>query len=190
MKKILVSRAVFPDVVERLARYFDVESNQEDRIFSPAELALKLADKDGVFVAGDRVDSAVIAAAPRLRVVANMAVGYNNLDIDAFNRANVLGTNTPDVLNETTADLGWALMMAAARRMSEGERWLRAGRWDRWSYDLLTGSDIYGSTLGVIGMGRIGRPLHAVPRASACASSITTARAWRPRSNANSMPST
>jgi glyoxylate/hydroxypyruvate/2-ketogluconate reductase len=157
VKKILVSRAIFPDVLERLARHFEVESNQEDRILTPAELGAKLADKDGLFVAGDRINEAVLAGAPRLRVVANMAVGYNNFDMDALNRANVLGTNTPDVLNETTADLGWALMMAAARRMSEGERLLRAGKWDRWAYDMLTGSDVYGSTLGVIGMGRIGQ---------------------------------
>ena len=157
VKKILVSRAVFPDVIERLKRHFDVETNQEDRRLTREELAVKLVDKDGMFVAGDRIDAEVLAAAPRLRVVANMAVGYNNFDIDAFNRASVLGTNTPDVLNETTADLGWALMMAAARRMSEGERFLRAGKWDRWAYDMLMGSDVYGSTLGVIGMGRIGQ---------------------------------
>ena len=157
MKKILVARAVFPDVIDRLARYFDVESNQADQIFNRTELAAKLADKDGAFVAGDRVDASVLEAAPRLRVISNMAVGFNNFDMDAFNRAGVLGTNTPDVLNETTADMGWALMMAAARRMSESERWLREGKWDRWSYDMLTGVDIYGSTLGIIGMGRIGQ---------------------------------
>lgn len=157
VKKILVARAVFPEVIDRLGRYFDVESNQADHIFTSAELGAKLADKDGAFVAGERIDASILSAAPRLRVVSNMAVGYNNFDIDAFNRAGVLGTNTPDVLNETTADMGWALMMAAARRMSESERWLRTGAWDRWAYDMLTGVDIHGSTLGVIGMGRIGQ---------------------------------
>ena len=157
MKKILVARAVFPEVIERFAQYFDVESNQADQIFTRAELGAKLADKDGAFVAGDVIDASVLAAAPRLRAVANMAVGFNNFDIAAFNRAGVLGTNTPDVLNETTADMGWALMMAAARRMSESERWLRTGAWDRWAYDQLMGSDIYGSTLGIVGMGRIGQ---------------------------------
>jgi lactate dehydrogenase-like 2-hydroxyacid dehydrogenase len=88
-----------------------------------------------------------------------MAVGYNNFDMAAFNAANVLGTNTPDVLNESTADFGWALMMAAARRIAESEHWLRAGHWQKWSYDGFLGVDLYGSTLGVIGMGRIGQAL-------------------------------
>jgi len=82
-----------------------------------------------------------------------MAVGYNNFDMAAFNAANVLGTNTPDVLNESTADFGWALMMAAARRIAESEHWLRAGQWQKWAYDGFLGTDVYGSTLGVIGMG-------------------------------------
>jgi lactate dehydrogenase-like 2-hydroxyacid dehydrogenase len=88
-----------------------------------------------------------------------MAVGYNNFDMAAFTAANVLGTNTPDVLNESTADFGWALMMAAARRIAESEHWLRAGKWQKWAYDGFLGSDLYGSTLGVIGMGRIGQAL-------------------------------
>ncbi|KAB0659816.1 2-hydroxyacid dehydrogenase, partial [Burkholderia diffusa] len=122
-------------------------------------LAARLADKDGALTAGDPVGAAALAAAPRLRVVSNMAVGYNNFDMAAFNAANVLGTNTPDVLNESTADFGWALMMAAARRIAESEHWLRAGHWKKWAYDGFLGSDIYGSTLGVIGMGRIGQAL-------------------------------
>jgi lactate dehydrogenase-like 2-hydroxyacid dehydrogenase len=88
-----------------------------------------------------------------------MAVGYNNFDMAAFNAANVLGTNTPDVLNESTADFGWALMMAAARRIAESEHWLRAGEWRKWSFDSFLGSDIHGATLGVIGMGRIGQAI-------------------------------
>jgi lactate dehydrogenase-like 2-hydroxyacid dehydrogenase len=88
-----------------------------------------------------------------------MAVGYNNFDMAAFNAANVLGTNTPDVLNETTADFGWALMMAAARRVTESEHYLRAGNWQKWSFDMFLGADVHGATLGVIGMGRIGQAL-------------------------------
>jgi glyoxylate/hydroxypyruvate/2-ketogluconate reductase len=105
------------------------------------------------------VDDKVLQGAPQLKVVSNMAVGYNNFDMAAFNAHNVLGTNTPDVLNETTADFGWALMMAAARRVAESEHYLRAGKWQKWSYDSFLGSDVYGSTLGVIGMGRIGQAL-------------------------------
>lgn len=88
-----------------------------------------------------------------------MAVGYNNFDMAAFDAANVLATNTPDVLNETTADFGWALMMAAARRIAESEHWLRAGRWQKWSFDSFLGADLHGTTLGVIGMGRIGQAI-------------------------------
>ncbi|VWC01515.1 2-hydroxyacid dehydrogenase [Burkholderia lata] len=158
MQKILVARPIFPDVIERLKQYFDVDWNNGDALARDV-LAARLADKDGALTAGDPVGAAELAAAPRLRVVANMAVGYNNFDMAAFNAANVLGTNTPDVLNESTADFGWALMMAAARRIAESEHWLRAGHWQKWAYDGFLGSDIYGSTLGVIGMGRIGQAL-------------------------------
>ncbi|HIC7208752.1 2-hydroxyacid dehydrogenase [Burkholderia stabilis] len=158
MQKILVARPIFPDVIERLKQYFEVDWNNGDALTADA-LAARLADKDGALTAGDPVGAAALAAAPRLRVVANMAVGYNNFDMAAFNAANVLGTNTPDVLNESTADFGWALMMAAARRIAESEHWLRAGHWQKWAYDGFLGSDIYGSTLGVIGMGRIGQAL-------------------------------
>ncbi|KVD44316.1 D-glycerate dehydrogenase [Burkholderia sp. MSMB1459WGS] len=158
MQKILVARPIFPDVIERLEQYFEVDWNDGD-VLTPDALAARLADKDGALTAGDPVGAATLAAAPRLRVVANMAVGYNNFDMAAFNAANVLGTNTPDVLNESTADFGWALMMAAARRIAESEHWLRAGHWQKWAYDGFLGADIYGSTLGVIGMGRIGQAL-------------------------------
>jgi glyoxylate/hydroxypyruvate/2-ketogluconate reductase len=158
MQKILVARPIFPDVIERLKQYFDVDWNNGD-VLSADEFTRRLADKDGALTAGDPVGASVLAAAPRLRAVANMAVGYNNFDMAAFNAANVLGTNTPDVLNESTADFGWALMMAAARRIAESEHWLRAGHWNKWAYDGFLGSDIYGSTLGVIGMGRIGQAL-------------------------------
>ncbi|WP_396330094.1 2-hydroxyacid dehydrogenase [Burkholderia anthina] len=158
MQKILVARPIFPDVIERLKQYFEVDWNNGDALAADV-LAARLADKDGALTAGDPVGAATLAAAPRLRVVSNMAVGYNNFDMAAFNAANVLGTNTPDVLNESTADFGWALMMAAARRIAESEHWLRAGHWQKWAYDGFLGSDIYGSTLGVIGMGRIGQAL-------------------------------
>ncbi|MBF3911571.1 D-glycerate dehydrogenase, partial [Burkholderia pseudomallei] len=120
MQKILVARPIFPDVIERLKQYFDVDWNDGDAL-APDALKARLADKDGALTAGDMIDASVLAAAPRLRVVSNMAVGYNNFDIGAFDAAHVLGTNTPDVLTETTADFGWALMMAAARRITESE---------------------------------------------------------------------
>ncbi|WP_321886697.1 2-hydroxyacid dehydrogenase [Paraburkholderia bannensis] len=158
MQKILVARPIFPDVIDRLKQYFDVDWNNGETLSADA-LKARLADKDGALTMGDPVDAAVLAAAPRLRVVSNMAVGYNNFDMAAFNASNVLGTNTPDVLNETTADFGWALMMAAARRVTESEHYLRAGKWQKWSFDMFLGADIHGATLGVIGMGRIGQAL-------------------------------
>jgi len=88
-----------------------------------------------------------------------MAVGYNNLDVPALTAAGIVATNTPDVLTETTADFGWALLMATARRVTESEHYLRAGKWERWSYDMLVGVDVHGSTLGILGMGRIGQGL-------------------------------
>ncbi|MDE2287652.1 MAG: D-glycerate dehydrogenase [Burkholderiales bacterium] len=158
--KVLVARAVFPEVVERLAQYFEVESNPRDEIWSPAELVARLHDKQGVMTtASERIDAEVLAGAPNLRAACNMAVGYNNFDIPAMSTAGVMATNTPDVLNETTADFGWALLMATARRITESERWLRAGHWRKWAYDMFLGADIHGATLGIIGMGRIGQAL-------------------------------
>ncbi|MGI4858164.1 MAG: 2-hydroxyacid dehydrogenase [Janthinobacterium lividum] len=156
-QKILVTRAIFPDVIDRLRTHFDVETNDLGRPFTPAELLERIADKTGLMVMGDPISAEAVAAAPALRAVCNMAVGYNNLDLAALNARGILATNTPDVLNETTADFAWALLMATARRVTEAEHYLRAGKWQAWQYDMLTGTDVFGSTLGVIGMGRIGQ---------------------------------
>ena len=156
--KILVSRAVFPEVIARLEQHFEVEHNQADETWSKEQFAQKLGDKSGAFTTGgERIDDALLAAAPHLKICANMAVGYNNFDLPAMTARKVLGTNTPDVLTETTADFGFALLMAAARRVTESEHFLRAGKWQRWSYDMFAGSDVYGTTLGILGMGRIGQ---------------------------------
>ena len=156
--KILVARAVFPQIIELLQQHFEVEANQADETWSKAQLAERLRDKDGAFTTGsDRIDAEVLAACPKLKICANMAVGYNNFDIDAMTAAGVLATNAPDVLTETTADFGFALMMAAARRVTESEHYLRAGKWNKWSYDMFAGADIHGATLGILGMGRIGQ---------------------------------
>ena len=156
--KILVARAVFPEVIARLQQHFEVEANQTDETWTKAQLTDKLRDKAGAFTTGtDRIDAEVLAACPQLKICANMAVGYNNFDLDAMTARGVLGTNTPDVLTETTADFGFALMMATARRMTESEHYLRAGKWTKWSYNMFAGSDIHGATLGILGMGRIGQ---------------------------------
>ncbi|MDM0046369.1 D-glycerate dehydrogenase [Variovorax dokdonensis] len=156
--KILVARAIFPETIEKLKTHFEVESNQADETWSPSQLADRLKDKAGAFTTGtERIDGALLDGCPHLRICANMAVGYNNFDVDAMTAHGVLATNAPDVLTETTADFGFALLMATARRVTESEHFLRAGKWTKWSYDMFAGSDIHGSTLGIIGMGRIGQ---------------------------------
>jgi gluconate 2-dehydrogenase len=155
--KILIARAVFPETVEKLRAHFDVEDNPADELWTKAQFAAKLADKVGAFTTSQPVDAETLATAPHLKICANMAVGFNNFDVAAMTARGVLGTNTPDVLTETTADFGFALVMAIARRMTESERFLRAGKWDRWRYDMFTGPEVHGSTLGILGMGRIGQ---------------------------------
>jgi len=156
--KILVARSIFPETIARLEMHFDVESNQNDESWSKARLIEKLQGKIGAFTTGsERIDAEVLDACPDLKICANMAVGYNNFDIEAMTARGVLGTNAPDVLTETTADFGFALLMATARRIAESEHFLRAGKWEKWSYDMFAGSDIHGTTLGIIGMGRIGQ---------------------------------
>jgi gluconate 2-dehydrogenase len=158
--RVLVARAVFPDVVERLRAHFDVEDNPADTIYTPAELSAHLQGRQGAFTAGsDRIDAALLDAHPQLRVVCNMAVGYNNIDVAACTARGVLATNTPEVLTETTADFGFALMMATARRITESEHFLRRGAWTKWSYDMFSGCDVHGATLGILGMGRIGQAI-------------------------------
>jgi len=155
---ILVARAIFPETLARLAQHFEVEANPDDTIWTKAQLIEHLQGKVGAFTTGsERVDAEVLAACPQLRIVANMAVGYNNFDVDAMTAAGVLGTNAPDVLTETTADFGFALLMATARRVTESEHFLRAGLWTKWSYDMFAGAEVHGSTLGILGMGRIGQ---------------------------------
>jgi glyoxylate/hydroxypyruvate/2-ketogluconate reductase len=156
--KVLVARAIFPDIVEQLRQHFDVDDNQSDAMWSREQLLVKIHDKVGIFTTGaERIDADLLDSAPQLKICANMAVGYNNFDLPAMTARKVLGTNTPDVLTETTADFGFALLMAAARRVAESEHFLRAGKWQRWSYDMFSGADVHGTTLGILGMGRIGQ---------------------------------
>jgi gluconate 2-dehydrogenase len=157
---ILVTRSIFAEVLEQLSQHFDVESNQDDVIWSPQELAQHLQGKVGVFMTGsERVNADLLTQCPQLKLCANMSVGYNNFDLSAMTAAGVLGTNAPDVLTETTADFGFALLLATARRVTESEHFLRAGKWTRWSYDLFAGAEVHGTTLGIVGMGRIGQAI-------------------------------
>ena len=157
--KILVARAIFPEALAKLEESFEVRSNQADQIFTPEELQKELSEVVGALVAGsERIDANALAHAGGLKVVANISVGYNNFDVPAITAAGVMATNTPDVLTDTTADFGFALLMATARRITESEHWVRAGHWDKWSIvNNPLGMDLHHSTVGIIGMGRIGQ---------------------------------
>lgn len=154
--RIVVTRRVFAEVLDRLQAY-EVLDNQADVEFEPAQLQARMRDAHAVIAtATDRIDAAFIESAQRLRVVANIAVGYNNIDLAACQQRGIVVTNTPDVLTDTTADLGFALLLATARRVTEAEAWLRSGQWKRWELDQLLGLDVHHTTLGIVGMGRIG----------------------------------
>lgn len=156
--RILVTREVFQEQLDDLARHFDVTSNQSDVPFTPEQLVRQLADKDGaVITLTDRIDEVLLAGCPRLKAVCNIAVGYNNIDVAACSARGVMATNTPGVLDDATADFTWALMLASARRLTEAEAYLRAGRWERWRLKQFLGRDVHHATLGILGMGRIGR---------------------------------
>jgi gluconate 2-dehydrogenase len=157
---ILIARRIFPAVAERLAAHFDVETNDDDTLWSREELVQRLQGKQGVFVTtGESIDAALVAACPDLKAVCSMAVGYNNIDVAACHARGITVTNAPDVLTETTADFGFALMMAAARRIPESEHFLRRGEWTKWAPDFFVGADVHGATLGILGMGRIGQAI-------------------------------
>ncbi|MBU3589685.1 D-glycerate dehydrogenase [Polynucleobacter sp. 80A-SIGWE] len=157
--KILVARAIFPEALAKLEESYEVHSNQSDKILTPEELQKALSVVEGALVAGsERIDAVALAQAKNLKVVANISVGYNNFDVPAITAAGVMATNTPDVLTDTTADFGFALLMATARRITESEHWVRAGKWDQWSIvNNPLGMDLHHSTVGIIGMGRIGQ---------------------------------
>jgi len=158
--RVWVARPLFDDIIGRLREHFDVDAESDDRVWSALEIGRKLCDKDGaVLGVSDPVDAVSIAQAPRLRAVANVAVGTDNLDLAALTGAGIVATNTPDVLTEAVADFAWALLLATARRVGEGERYLRSGAWNGWSYRRLLGTDVHGRTLGILGMGRIGQAI-------------------------------
>ncbi len=158
--RILVTREVFDDTLAFLAQTCEVESNQADKISPPEELARRLADKDGVVCClTDAIDAKLLAACGRLKVVSNVAVGYNNIDVGACTAHGIMVTNTPGVLDDSTADFSWALLMAAARRVAELDATIRAGLWTHWQLKQWMGIDVHGATLGIIGMGRIGQAI-------------------------------
>jgi len=156
--KILATHRLFEEPRAKLAEHFDVEYWSDSDRPSRAEVLRRVADKDGLIcLLTEKIDEELLAAAPRLRTVANIAVGFDNIDVEACTRHNVAASNTPGVLDETTADFAWTLLMAVARRLIEGDALARSGGWKGWNLDQLCGADIWGKTLGILGFGRIGR---------------------------------
>ena len=157
---ILISR-LLPEPAVALARSRAVvDAYDADAPMPRPELLKRLADKQGLIcVISEGIDQALLDACPALRVVSNVAVGYNNVDVAACTQRGVVVTNTPDVLTDTTADFAWTLLMATARRLVEADRYVREGRFKQWEYMLQLGGDIHGKTLGVVGFGRIGRAM-------------------------------
>ena len=160
MTKVVVTREVFNETIDLLAAHFEVVSNQEDRLFDRHELLSRISDAEGIQTAGsDQVDDEFLDAAPELKIVANTAVGYNNIDVQACSRRGVFVTNTPGVLDECVADYAFGLMISACRRIGESERFLRSGQWKSFYFKQMLGIDINGATLGLIGFGRIGQAI-------------------------------
>lgn len=156
--RALVTRTLFPAARAILDQHFDVEYWTPPERIPRAELLKRVDDKDAlVCLLTEKVDEELLSAAPRLRLAATVSVGYDNVDVPACTRHKVVATNTPGVLDETTADFAWTLLMAIARRLVEGDAWMRSGTWPGWDLDQLLGGDVWGKTLGVIGFGRIGR---------------------------------
>lgn len=156
--QVLVTREVFQETLDYLARHFEVESNPSDTPFTPARLAERLADKDGALITlTEKIDAPLLAQCPKLKAVCNIAVGFNNIDLKACQARGVMATNTPGVLDDSTADFTWVLILATARRVTEAEAYLRAGEWQGWKLKQFLGFDVHHATLGILGMGRIGQ---------------------------------
>lgn len=156
--KVFVTRGIFDETIAYLKEHARVEGNASDRVLTPPELEEGARDADGILsLLTDRLDDAFFEACPKIRVISNFAVGYNNIDLDAATRRGIFVTNTPGVLTETTADFAWCLLLAAARRVVEADQFVRDGRFTAWGPRMLLGHDVHGKTLGIIGLGRIGQ---------------------------------
>ncbi len=158
--KIFSTRPLFDEARQILQEKCEVEYWPKPERISREELFGRVKDRQGlVCLLTERIDDALLQGAPKLKIVANIAVGFDNIDVPACTKRGVAVTNTPGVLDETTADFAWTLMMAVARRLGEGEALARSGGWKGWDLDQLVGTDVYGKTLGLVGFGRIGRAM-------------------------------
>jgi glyoxylate reductase len=159
-QKVYATHQLFAEARKILDANYDVEYWTDSERPPREEVLRRVKDKDGLIcLLTEKVNEDLLRVAPKLRIVANVAVGFDNIDVDACTRRGVVATNTPGVLDETTADFAWALLMAVARRLPEGEALARSGTWKGWNLDQLCGADVWGKTLGVVGFGRIGRAM-------------------------------
>lgn len=159
---VLLTRRIPSSVYDKLAAAVDVDLYDGPLAMPAEELRERIVDKDGLIaVLTDKVDTALLAKANRLRVVSNIAVGYDNIDVPAVKARGIVVTNTPDVLTEATAELTWSLILSAARRVTEGDRLIRRHGWKGWALDFMLGTELRGKQLGIIGRGRIGRAVAA-----------------------------
>src|SRR3569833_1272528 len=157
--KILVTRPIFPDVIDFARQYFDVEVNEGAR-YTPEQLRAALQDKEGVILAGgEKINAATLKGLTRLKAICVSAAGVINLDVDAITRAGIIATNSPGPADETVADYTWGLMIATARRLAEGDRYIRAGNWKGSVGAGFFGTNLCDKTLGIVGMGRIGQAI-------------------------------
>lgn len=155
--RVLVSRKIPQAAVDLLSQHCQVDYNTEDRPLPPGELTSRVRDCEGlVCLLLDKITDALLSVSPKLKVVSNVAVGFDNFDLAALTRYKIMGTNTPGVLTDTTADFAFTLLMAAARRIVEADRYVREGHFREWGIELFLGQDIHHATLGILGMGRIG----------------------------------
>jgi glyoxylate reductase len=162
LRSVLLTRRIPSSVLDRLRAACDLDFYDGPGAIGREELTRRLAGKRALIcLLTDRVDESVVAGAPELEIVANVAVGYDNIDVPALKARGIVVTNTPDVLTEATAELTWALILAAARRIGEGERLVRSGGWKGWALDFMLGMELRGKQLGIIGRGRIGRAVAA-----------------------------
>ncbi len=155
---MLITRQVPEAALVVVRDMCEIQYDASDRQLKPEELVQAVAGKDGLLcVVTDRVDDAVLASSPTLKVVSTVAVGYDNIDVAAATARGVAVANTPGILTESSADLAWGLLFSIARRITEGDRYIRAGKWREWKLMLMAGHDVYEQTLGIVGMGRIGQ---------------------------------
>jgi glyoxylate reductase len=160
--RVLLTRRIPRSILERLEADVDVDLYEGTGAMTADELRVRVRDKDGLVpVLTDKVTRELLGEADRLKVVSNIAVGYENIDVPAARERGVVVTNTPDVLTEATAELTWSLILAVARRIAEGDRLIRRGGWKGWTLDFMLGTELRGKQLGIIGRGRIGRAVAA-----------------------------